>query len=140
MPNGKIDCFLDSNILLHAAAGRSNDPRKHAISRDLVLGRNFGVSGQSLAEFTSVARRRRMLADDTLDAWLDHLGNLPLVAVDHTIVRVGLVMARRYRISYYDAALLAAAERLGAPVFFTEDLNHNQIYGSVRAINPFIEH
>lgn len=37
------------------------------------------------------------------------------------------------------AALLAAAGRHGAPVFCTEDLDHNQIYGSVRAVNPFLE-
>lgn len=61
-----------------------------------------------------------------------------MVAVDDTYVRAGLDCARRYGINYYDAALLAAAERLGAPVFYTEDLNHNQIYGSVRAINPFL--
>ena len=50
-----------------------------------------------------------------------------------------LVFARRFALSYYDAALLAAAARLGAPIFYTEDLNHNQVYGSVRAVNPFLE-
>lgn len=34
---------------------------------------------------------------------------------------------------------IASAERLGAPVFYTEDLNHNQHYGSIRAINPFLD-
>jgi len=105
-----------------------------------VLNRNFGVSGQTLAEFCSVARRKRLLDDRTLDDWLGNLGELPLVAVDQTLVRAGLMMARRFQVSYYDAALLAAAERLGAPVFFTEDLNHNQLYGAVRAVNPFLEH
>ena len=59
---------------------------------------------------------------------------------DQTIVGAGLLMSRRYQISYYDGAIVAAAERLGAPIFFTEDLNHNQLYGSVRVVNPFIEH
>jgi len=140
MPSGKIDCFLDSNILLYAAAAKKDEPRKFAISYELVLNRNFGVSGQTLAEFCSVARRKRLLDDRTLDDWLGNLGELPLVAVDQTLVRAGLMMARRFQVSYYDAALLAAAERLGAPVFFTEDLNHNQLYGAVRAVNPFLEH
>ena len=39
---------------------------------------------------------------------------------------------------YYDAASPAAAECLGAPIFYTEDLNHDQLYGSVRAVNPFL--
>jgi predicted nucleic acid-binding protein len=52
---------------------------------------------------------------------------------------LSLATARRYN-PCCDAALLAAAERLGAPIFCTEDLNHNQFYGSVRAVNPFLEH
>jgi len=58
--------------------------------------------------------------------------------VDQTYVAAGLALARRYQLKYYDAALLAAADRLGAPIFYTEDLNHNQVYGSVRAVNPFL--
>jgi predicted nucleic acid-binding protein len=99
----------------------------------------FGVSGQTLAEFAAVARRKSLLVDGTLDRWLVFLGTCPLVPVDEAYVRAGLECARRFRINYYDAALLAAAERLGAPIFYTEDLNHNQVYGSVRAVNPFLE-
>lgn len=92
-----------------------------------------------MAEFTSVCRRKAIVTDDALDRWLAFLGTCPSVPVDDVYVRAGLDFARRYRLNYYDAALLAAAERLGTPIFYTEDLNHNQVYGSVRAINPFLE-
>jgi predicted nucleic acid-binding protein len=52
-------------------------------------------------------------------------------------VKQGITYARKFRISYWDAALIAAAERLQAPILYTEDLNHDQLYGSVRVINPF---
>jgi predicted nucleic acid-binding protein len=103
-----------------------------------VLGTLFGVSGQSLAEFANVSRRKQLLDDVEIDQWLAFLGQLPFVPVDQAYVAAGLRMARRYQLKYYDAALLAAAERLGAPIFYTEDLNHNQVYGSVRAVNPFL--
>jgi predicted nucleic acid-binding protein len=45
----------------------------------------------------------------------------------------------RYGISYWDGAILAAAEALEAPILYTEDLNHGQLYGRVRAVNPFVE-
>ena len=45
----------------------------------------------------------------------------------------------RYELSYWDGAIIAAAETLQAPVLFTEDLSHGQLYGSVRALNPFWE-
>ena len=139
MPNERIECFLDSNVLLYAASVRTNDPRRHDIAQELVLGSLFGVSGQTLAEFANVARRKTINNDATIDYWLNFLGTLPFLPVDQAYVRAGLSLARRYQLKYYDAALLGAAERLGAPIFYTEDLNHNQVYGSVRAVNPFLE-
>lgn len=103
-----------------------------------MVGKLFGVSGQNLAEFANVARRKRLLGDDEIDHWLEYLGTLPFIPVDQAYVTAGVGLARRYQLKYYDAALIAAAERLGAPVFYTEDLNHNQVYGSVRAVNPFL--
>ena len=43
----------------------------------------------------------------------------------------------RYMISYWDAAILAAPEALGAQTLFSEDLSDGQQYGGVRVVNPF---
>ena len=40
-------------------------------------------------------------------------------------------------ISYWDAAILVAAEALGARTVYSEDLNDGQQYGQVRVVNPF---
>jgi predicted nucleic acid-binding protein len=138
MPNERIECFLDSNVLLYAASERNLDQRRHDIAQTLVLESVFGVSGQTLAEFANVARRKSVAVDAVVDRWLAFLGTFPFVPVDQDYVIAGLRIARRYQLKYYDAALLGAAERLGAPVFYTEDLNHDQVYGSVRAVNPFL--
>ncbi len=42
-----------------------------------------------------------------------------------------------YRISYWDGAILAVAQALGARILFTEDLDDGQDYGGIRAVNPF---
>lgn len=139
MASERIDCFLDTNVLIYGASERNRDPRKGPIAKQLLLDTLFGVSGQSMAEFVAVARRKSLLEDLSLDRWLAFFGTCPCIAVDEAYVRAGLEFARRYKIHYFDAALLAAAARLGAPVFYTEDLSHNQIYGSVRAVNPFLE-
>ena len=139
MPSERIECFLDTNVLLYAASERNRDQRRAPVAFEVVNRNVFGVSGQTLAEFVAVARRKKLLVDESIDQWLVFLGTCPLVPVDDAYVRAGLEFARRYGINYYDAALLAAAERLGAPIFYTEDLNHNQVYGSVRAVNPFLD-
>ncbi len=136
------ECFLDTNVLVYAAAGRVSEPRKHRIARELVLNGGFGVAAQSLAEFvTAVTRKaKNRMAPAELDIWIDELSERPFAVLDQAMVRDGIQISRRYNISYYDAALLAAAHRLGAALFYSEDLNHNQLYGSVRVVNPFLEH
>lgn len=129
-------------MLIYAVAGKQNEARKHDIAIDLFRKAKFGVSGQILAEFAAVLDRKfRDVVDATsTDRWLEALSCFPLVPVDAALVQSGIVYARRYQITYYDAAVIAAAERLGAPVLYTEDLNHGQVYGAVKVINPFSPH
>ena len=55
------------------------------------------------------------------------------------VLRVGGIgIALRYGISYWDGAIVAAAERLKAAILYTEDLSHGQRYGSVVVVNPFL--
>ena len=141
MTNGMTNCFLDTNVLIYAAQAREIDERRTDLARALVLSTVFGVSGQTLAEFYSIAVRKAQikLSREAADWWIDYLAAMPFCSVDKGIVRRGIMLSRDYGITYYDAALLAAAERLGAPIFYSEDLNHDQLYGSVRVINPFLD-
>ena len=137
----QIDCFLDTNILIYAAAGRDSDQRKFQIAYDLVLGRRFGVSGQTLAEFYVNITRKTSPPPSRAEVygWIDVLERHPFIPVDASLVRAGMFLSQRYGISYWDGAIIAATERLGADTLFTEDLNHGQTYGSVRVVDPFRE-
>ena len=44
-----------------------------------------------------------------------------------------------YQVSYWDGAILAASEALGAATLYSEDVNPGQQYGSVQVRNPFAE-
>jgi predicted nucleic acid-binding protein len=57
--------------------------------------------------------------------------------IEAELVLAGIALAQRYQLSYWDGAILAAAQRLGATVVDSEDLSHGQAYGSVLVINPF---
>lgn len=135
----KVDYFLDTNILVYAATARIDDPGKFKVASRLVLDGNFGLSGQVLAEFyvISLTKPRIPPSAEELDRWLDLLASFPVAPVDDILVRQGVVHSRRYQISYWDGAVIAAAERLGASTLYTEDLSHDQLYAGVRVINPF---
>jgi predicted nucleic acid-binding protein len=109
---------------------------------DLVRRKDFGLSGQILAEFayqTSLkAKGRTPLPPHVVDQWFEVFGEATIAPVDVPIVQGGLALARRFQISYWDGAIIAAAERLGAPILYTEDLRHEQHYGAVQVINPLL--
>ena len=92
-----------------------------------------------LQEFYNVAIRKadfRMAPDQALE-WIENFEEFPCVPTDVGLVKTAAETSARYRISYWDGAIVAAAEALGAPILYSEDLNNGQTYGSVRVINPF---
>ena len=61
----------------------------------------------------------------------------PCVTIDAALVKIAAEISQRYRISYWDGAVIAAAQKAGAATVYSEDLNDGQAYGPVRMINPF---
>ena len=45
-----------------------------------------------------------------------------------------------YGVQFHDSLMLSAAESAGCDEIFTEDLDDGQMYGSVKAVNPFKGH
>jgi predicted nucleic acid-binding protein len=136
------DCFLDTNVLFYAAMARFVDPAKPERARLLMMETYFGLSGQVMQEFFVNATRktaRPLTIAEALD-WLEGLRQRPFAMLDLDLVRRGAEIAERYRIAYWDGAIVAAAERLGAPIVYSEDLSHGQTDGSVRVENPFRTH
>lgn len=131
------ECFLDTNVLIYAASTKIDEPRKHAIARSIIATAEFCCSGQVLAEFVANRRKFAGLSKSAVQLWLDRLMAFPVLPIDGEIVQAGMAMSERYNVSYWDGAILAAAEELGAPILYTEDLNDGQHYGSVKVINPF---
>jgi predicted nucleic acid-binding protein len=133
--------FFDTNVLLYAARTKLEgmEALKRPIALDLIGQHDFTISGQVLAEFyhNAVKEGPYKLPRDEADEWLDRLAVQPCVAVDSNVVRSGAALSARYRISYWDGAIIAAAHEGDTDLLYTEDLNDGQRYGAVTAINPF---
>lgn len=136
------DCFLDTNVLFYAAMGRHSEPAKYERALYIMEETHFALSGQVLAEFyTTVTRKTaRPLTRAEALSWIQRLRDRPCVALDHELVVAGIAVADRCGINYWDGAIIAAADRLGAPIVYSEDLSHGQSYGSVRVEYPFRTH
>jgi len=79
--------------------------------------------------------------DGTNECSIRHFGSRFSVAMarrEHsTVLLAALELKAKHRLSYWDAAIVAAARALDAATLYSEDLNDGQSYGSVTVRNPF---
>lgn len=133
--------FFDTNVLLYMYGG--NDLFKTVTAKDLFLRHVHSnlavVSTQVVQEFYSAGSRKVLMPRQELIQAVGFLLKLPLVQADGLLIEAAIEMELRYRISFWDALIVSAAETAEAEILFTEDLNHNQRYGSVTVRNPFRE-
>ena len=136
-----VECFLDTNVLVYAVSSAEHEAGKSRRALELVETSDFGLSAQVLQEFyVTVTRKiKKPLAPELAVALMDQYRVFPVVATDYPLIVSAVELSLRYGVSYWDGAILAAAEALEAQVLYTEDLNHGQRYGAVRAVNPFLE-
>ena len=118
-------------------------PAKQAVAQQLlkqgVLDDSSATSAQVLGEFFHAVTRRipqPMSAADA-SAAVDRIKVLPVVAIDLQLVERAIETHRRYRISYWDALIVAAAERANCGDMLSEDLNAGQRYHGIVVANPF---
>lgn len=132
--------FLDTNILLYAISTEPAEAHKREIASTLVDRRDNCLSVQVLQEFYVQATRptRRnalphLLAVQFIQTWLRFSIQEMTIAVMSRALRVRAALA----ISYWDAAIIAAAAELGCRELLTEDLRHGQEIDGVAIVNPF---
>jgi predicted nucleic acid-binding protein len=135
----RVDVFLDTNVLLYAASGSPVEAEKRIIARQIMRSENFGISTQVLQEFFVNAVRKSHIKMSPVNAriWMSGLDERPCLIVDRDLINLSVAKSIRFKIGYFDAAILAAAEAMGASTLYSEVLSHGQSYGPVKVVNPF---
>jgi predicted nucleic acid-binding protein len=128
--------FFDSNVLVYLASG---DPVK-ADQAERVVAVGGAISVQVLNELANVARRKMRLSWADTHAFLSMVRALLQVhAMTLEIHDTGLGLAERYRVSTYDAMIIASALHAGCDTLWSEDMQDGMVIeASLRIANPFI--
>jgi predicted nucleic acid-binding protein len=135
--------FVDTNILMYAhdkSTGRKHT-RARALLDELWLHRSGVISTQVLQELAVSLRRkagRPLDAKITREIVADYLTWHVVVNTADSILGA-LELEERYRISFWDALVVHAAQASGAEVLYSEDLADGQDYGGVTVVNPLAE-
>ncbi len=137
----RVECFLDTNVLVYAASSSRNEAAKRERALKLVQEADFGLSAQVLQEFyvTVTSKMKKPMAPELAVALMDEYRVFPTVPTDYPLVVSAVELSVKYGISYWDGAIIAAAQVLEADTLYTEDLNHGQRYETVQVVNPFRE-
>ena len=136
-----MKAFVDTNVLVYAydrGAGA-----KHECAAELVEALwqdgNGVISTQVLQEFYVNVRRkaqRPISSDEARSLISDYLAWEP-IANDGALVLDAVDAEVRYRLSFWDALIVAAAAKGAADVILSEDFSDGQRLGSVEIRNPF---
>jgi predicted nucleic acid-binding protein len=134
-----VEAFLDSNVLIYAVSSAPGEAAKKERALELIEETDFGLSAQVLQEFyVNVTRKiASPLMPDAAIELVEQFRLFPLIHTDHPLIVAGAEISVRYGISYWDGAIIAAAQFLGATTLYSEDLSHGQQYASIEVVNPF---
>jgi len=132
--------FLDTNILLYSVSSNPNESAKRDIAEHLLSERDNALSIQVLQEFyvqaTRVTRPGALTHDTAVNlirTWL----RFPVQSITVSVMGDALDIKARSGLSYWDAAIIAAARALGCAELLSEDMSHGRKIADVTIINPF---
>jgi predicted nucleic acid-binding protein len=133
------EAFADTNLIIYAGSKDPADAEKKEIARHLLSSEDLGLSVQVLQEFIAATAAKKRLGIDESEVRTTLLALLafPVAPITTGMVIDALSIKARFQISYWDAAIIAAAKELQCEVIYSEDLNAGQLYDGVRVVNPF---
>ena len=139
--------LVDTNVLVYRFDPRF--PAKQHISEE-ILRRGISDGGlfvphQAVIEFFSVVTRpikttpSLLTREDAFRETEELLNLFPILYPNDSLVRTAIRGAAVYRLSWFDAHIWAYAEINGLDTLISEDFQHERLYGTVRAVNPFLD-
>ena len=140
--------LVDTNILVYSFDARDTVKQRRAdeILRDGLLDGSVVLAHQCIVEFVAAVTRPREdlgrapllpLAEARHEAE-ELVAQYPVLYPTREVVLTALRGTATYGLSWFDAHLWACAEAYGVDEILSEDFAHGRHYGTVRAVNPFL--
>lgn len=136
--NGRA--FIDTNIWVYAVD--TADPAKRGRALEVLsasIERDYVISVQVLGEFyaTVTGKLRAKVTGPDGRAMVERMKQLPVVPIDRQLVDEAIEGTQLWRLSYWDALIVAAAKTSGCGRILSEDMADGGTYGSVLVEDPF---
>lgn len=135
--------FLDTNVFVYSfdRSSIAKSRRSSELIGKALTTRTGVISYQVVQEFFNVAFRK-FTNPMTLHEAEQYLSAVfrPLLAINSSQALYGeaLRLRGRYRFSWYDSLIVAAALEADCSLLYSEDLQHGQKIGTLHIENPFV--
>jgi predicted nucleic acid-binding protein len=140
-----VAALVDTNILVYRFDSRFAAKQKIAtrILRRGILEDSIRLPHQAIVEFVAAVTRSTrghviLRQADALREAEEFLMQFTVLYPNEAILRGAIRGCAAYQLNWFDAHLWSYAEHYGLSEILTEDLEHDRLYGTVRAVNPFI--
>jgi predicted nucleic acid-binding protein len=132
--------FVDTNVLIYAVD--QADPTKQQAAqawREWLWETHCGrISFQVLQEFYVNAIKKQPSAQIEIRKEIGDLMAWQPITLDATLIARAWKIEDRYRISFWDSLIIAAARAADCRYLLTEDLQRGQELDGVIVVNPFL--
>jgi len=132
-------CFVDANVFIYARDLRDSRKQERAAQwLELLWRERLGrTSAQAISEFYAIATRKLGVAAELAWEYVEQYCSWKPQAVDENVLRRAREIEKRYRLSWWDSTIVAAAQLQDCQLLLTEDLQDGAKLGSVTVRNPF---
>jgi predicted nucleic acid-binding protein len=132
--------FFDTNILLYSVSRNPNEASKRERAISLLANDSGALSVQVLQEFYVQSTRASRpdaiphdLAVGLIESWCRFRVQDQTLALLSSALRI----RKAFGFSYWDSAIIAAAQALNCDRLYSEDLSHRQVVESIEIVDPF---
>ena len=133
--------FVDTNVLLYAVSTAGDEAAKMLTARAILEREDLVLSVHVLQEFYVQATRPTKpdrLAHDPAVTLIESWLRFRVIETTVPLMLHALAAALRWRISYWDAAIVEAARIGGCSTLLSEDLQPGMNFAGVTVENPFM--
>jgi predicted nucleic acid-binding protein len=140
MPNGKMSCFADTNLIVYTIDPQ--EPKKRQQAKDFlnrIINRHTLVlSPQSLNEcYRVVTEKRGLMPRNEARLFLYALSDFCVASYNFEVTQKAWRIQDGHGFGWWDCMLLASASFARCDIFLSEDMKHEQRVEGLVILNPF---
>lgn len=132
--------FVDTNILLYAVSTAPDERNKRERALAVLDADDLALSVQVLQEFYVQATRAskpEYLTHEQAVALIESWLRFHVQEISVALLQNALATRERWKISYWDAAVVEAARASRCTTLLSEDLQDGMDFAGIRVRNPF---